>query len=160
MNFSSLKVCNLKCPPQLRSNARSTLLSVRIRPQIALRPGNICRCCSSVTSSDTEASPAPAPPARPDSFWQNNAETYQPALSKVEKNEKRADSQRLGKKLCLLIVGRAGITRNTVIALGDALSKNELVKVLNLFRAALVPPQPSGYQNLAPSYLPQQSVHV
>lgn len=120
--------------PLFRSSAR--LPSVRIQPLTAWRTGSKCRCCcSSVALGDI-----PVPSSRDEMFWKNNAERYQPALSKVEKNEKRAESQRLGKKLCLLIVGRAGITRNTVIALGDALSKNELVKV-SLSCAAFVPPR-------------------
>ena len=91
-------------------------------PRRVPRSGKQCRCCSGETP-DTPA------PATPNLSWQSNAERYQPPLSKVEKNELRAESQRLGKGLCRLQIGIAGITRNTVVALGDALSKNQLVKV-------------------------------
>ena len=104
---------------------RPRLRSVRGRSDSTRKLDWRCRCCIGDSSEST------APPAANEdsSFWQCNTERYHPALSKEEKNEKRAESQRLGKKLCLLIVGRAGITRNTVISLGDALAKNELVKV-------------------------------
>lgn len=127
MNASLLS--NLKCRPQLlqlRSNTLQSLLSVRVRPK-TVPP----ICCSSVAADGQEVAAGleVSTPAPQDTLWQNNTERYQPVLSKVEKNEKRADSQRLGKKLVTLIIGRAGITRNTVYALGDALSANELVKV-------------------------------
>jgi len=54
---------------------------------------------------------------------------YQQPLSKVERNTKRTESQRLGKQLVTVQIGRQGITPNLIIALGDALAKNELVKV-------------------------------
>ena len=124
--------CNLKCRPQLlRSNAGQSLLCVRKQPQ---RTNSCIKTfrCSSIAADGQEVADSLdiTTPAKPDDLlWQSNTERYQPALSKVEKNEKRAESQRLGKKLVTLIIGRAGITRNTVYSLGDALAKNELVKV-------------------------------
>ena len=58
-----------------------------------------------------------------------SSDRYQRPLTKVEKNEKRAASQRLGRQLVTVQVGRQGITSNLVVALGDALARNELVKV-------------------------------
>ena len=54
---------------------------------------------------------------------------HQQPLSKVERNSKRTESQRLGKQLVTVQIGRQGITPNLIIALGDAIAKNELVKV-------------------------------
>ena len=54
---------------------------------------------------------------------------HQQPLSKVERNTKRTESQRLGKQLVTVQIGRQGITPNLIIALGDAIAKNELVKV-------------------------------
>lgn len=56
-------------------------------------------------------------------------ERHQRALTKVESNKLRKASQQLGKDICTVTVGRAGITLNTIISLGDALAGNELVKV-------------------------------
>lgn len=47
----------------------------------------------------------------------------------MEKNQWRKASQQLGKRLTVVTVGRAGITKNTLVSLGDALAGNELVKV-------------------------------
>ena len=52
-----------------------------------------------------------------------------PTLSKAEKNNKRAESQRLGKKLVVVHLGKLGISQSFVQGLRDALSGNELVKV-------------------------------
>ena len=57
------------------------------------------------------------------------ADRCQRPLSKVEKNDMRAASQRLGRQLVTVQIGRQGITRNLIVALGDALARNELVKV-------------------------------
>ena len=54
---------------------------------------------------------------------------HQQPLSKLERNAKRAESQRLGRQLVTVQIGRQGITPNLIVALGDALAKNELVKV-------------------------------
>lgn len=47
----------------------------------------------------------------------------------MKRNQWRKASQQLGKNLTVVTVGRAGITKNTLISLGDALAGNELVKV-------------------------------
>ena len=58
-----------------------------------------------------------------------STDRYQRQLSKVEKNAMRAASQRLGRQLVTVQIGRQGITPNLIQALGDAIARNELVKV-------------------------------
>ena len=55
-------------------------------------------------------------------------ERYQHDLSQTDKNRWRKASQQLGKAITVVTIGRAGITENTLISLGDALAGNEIVK--------------------------------
>ena len=55
-------------------------------------------------------------------------ERYQRDLSQTDKNRWRKASQQMGKAITVVTIGRAGITENTLISLGDALAGNEIVK--------------------------------
>ncbi|KAK3259215.1 hypothetical protein CYMTET_31774 [Cymbomonas tetramitiformis] len=50
-------------------------------------------------------------------------------VNSIQKQKLRAHAQQLGKKLVLFQVGKAGVTSALVEAIGDALTKNELIKV-------------------------------
>lgn len=50
-------------------------------------------------------------------------------VNSIQKQKLRAHAQQLGKKLVLFQVGKAGVTSALVGAIGDALTKNELIKV-------------------------------
>ncbi|XP_002966835.2 nucleolin [Selaginella moellendorffii] len=52
-----------------------------------------------------------------------------PPLSQKEKKELRGHAHRLGKSIALHHVGKWGVTPNSLKCLGDALEKNELMKV-------------------------------
>lgn len=62
-------------------------------------------------------------------FLPAKRERYQRDLSRADKNKWRKASQQLGKDITVVTIGRAGITHNTLVSLGDALAGNELVKV-------------------------------
>mmetsp|Transcript_4042 Transcript_4042/g.11713 ORF Transcript_4042/g.11713 Transcript_4042/m.11713 type:complete len:414 (+) Transcript_4042:64-1305(+) len=74
--------------------------------------------------SETAEVETQAPVYRP-----NNKERYQRALTKDEGIRLRKASHQMGKDICSLNIGRNGITRNTIVSLGDALAGNEIVKV-------------------------------
>lgn len=70
----------------------------------------------------------------PDASTVERHQPQQRQLSKAESTKLRKASQQLGKEICTLNIGRAGITSNTIVSLGDALAGNELVKVCTACR--------------------------
>jgi CRS1 / YhbY (CRM) domain len=101
--------------------------------KLAQKASRSCRRCASelrivsCVAEDENSQPK---------FTPNN-ERYQRAkpLTKVQVNALRAESQRLGKRICVENVGKQGITPNLIASLGNALSTNELVKVFSLLLA-------------------------
>ena len=94
-------------------NALPARLGTHLSARSLLRP---CHCSRPFVAALTHAS-------------HPLVDRYQQPLSKLERNTERTESQRLGKQLVTVQIGRQGITPNLIIALGDALAKNELVKV-------------------------------
>ncbi len=88
------------------------------------------RAAAPTAEADSETLPPPLPRQHQSALPKlRSRERYQPELSRTEKNAWRKASQQLGKDIVVVTIGRAGITRNTLISLGDALSGSELVKV-------------------------------
>jgi RNA-binding protein len=89
-----------------------------------LLPSRTAAACAFARGSSRAASraaaAAAAAPAR--------AATQQP-LSNAEKKAKRAESQRLGKALVTVQLGKSGVTPSFLQGVADALNAHELVKV-------------------------------
>ena len=116
-------------PPMLRLLPACALFRTRARARVA-RPHTPAWPCAAAHAGVAESDGNRASvSSRDHQVERQHSERYQRPLSQVERKKLRADSQRLGRDLCGTTLGKAGITPNFIISLGDALAKNELVKV-------------------------------
>lgn len=112
--------CTPASLPTRRQNALPNLLSQRSCKQTSRRSVAAARA---EAQTDKVAQAQAVLPQIP-----QKRERYQRDLSQTDKNRWRKASQQLGKAITVVTIGRAGITENTLISLGDALAGNEVVK--------------------------------